>query len=261
MASLLRKIFRRKKQPPMVCAVPLDGDDHAIGDDPNHQHTAACFVDFEPLAVVELFQSQSCQSCPPAIPGILEGANHPNILLLTYNVTLFDHTGWKDTFAKTSWDQRQRAYAMMWQRRTIFTPQVVANGVADGSGSGGKGEVQEIVQQARGAQAGRGWHIYLDANDTDVRIDTDIEMVGKHDILLALYKDGSEKVKIGKGPNKGKKLEHRNVVTNLVKIGEWTGGNLMIPLPASRDSMKPGESAAVLLQEGTGGPIIAVARV
>jgi hypothetical protein len=170
--------------------------------------------------------------------------------------------GWKDTFAKASWDQRQRAYAIRQQRKSIFTPQLVVNGVADGSGAGGKEGVQEIVQRARAAQMDKSWHIYLDVNDTDVKIDSDAEMVEEHDIMLVLYRSGDEKVKIRDGPNKGVKLDHRNVVTDVVKIGKWAGGDSILPLPASKDSMKPGENAVVLVQEGgAGGPIIAVAKV
>ncbi|KAH7109521.1 thioredoxin-like protein [Dactylonectria macrodidyma] len=261
MASLLRKLFRRRKQPPLVCAVSLDDHGNPVGDDPNHVHTSACFIDFEPLAVVELFQSQGCQSCPPAIPGIQDGAAHPNLLLLTYNVTLFDHLGWKDTFAQASWDQRQRAYIRKWNRTSLFTPQVVVNGVADGSGATGKGEVQEIVGRFRNMQRAMDWHIYLDANDTDVLIDSDRLESEPHDILLVLYNSRDEVVKIGKGPNKGKKVNHRNLVTNIIKIGQWTGGNLMVPLPSPKSSMKPGEDAAILVQQGPGGPIVAVAKV
>ena len=65
MSGILRKLFRRKKQAPLVCSLDLDMDN-----DPHHQHTAACFIDFEPLAVVELFQSQGCQHSPAAVPGI-----------------------------------------------------------------------------------------------------------------------------------------------------------------------------------------------
>ncbi len=255
----LRKLFRRKKQPPLVCAVSLDDHGHPVGDDPNHKHTAACFIDFEPLAVVELFQSQACTSCPVAVPGILESVKSPNLLLLTFNITLFDHTGWKDTFANGTADQRHRAYATRWQRKTLFAPQIVVNGVTDGSAGG---DVGQAVQQARAAQAGRPWHIYLDVNDTDVRIDSDAEMIGKHDIIVIQYQDGEEKVKIGKGPNKGKKLDHRNRVTNVIKVGEWAGGDHTVALPAFRDSMEPGENAVVVVQEGgAGGAIVAVAKV
>lgn len=259
MASLLSKIFRRKKQAPLVCSVSLDDSGNPISDDPGHKHTSACFTDFEPLAVVELFQSQSCQACPPAIPGILEGASKPNLLLLTYNVTIFDHLGWKDTYASNASDQRQRAYVRNWQRTSIFTPHVVVNGVADGSGANGKGEVEEIIQRARTAQGAMGWHIYADANDTEVRIDSDLEEALKHDILLVVYQSEDEKVKIGKGPNKGKKIVHRNAVKNVTKIGEWVGGNLTIPLQAQ---MRSHEEAAILVQQGgNGGPIVAASKV
>lgn len=263
MAAILRKLFRRKKQPPLVCAVSLDDHGHPISDDPNHKHTAACFVDFEPLAIAELFQSQSCPSCAVGVPSILEGAqSHPNLVLLTYNISLFDHTGWKDTFANGVSDQRHRAYATRWQRKTLFAPQVVVNGVADGSGAAAEGGVAAIVQQAREpGQAGRPWHIYLDANDTEVRIDSDAETlaIAKHDVLVIVYQPGDEKVKVGKGPNKGKKLDHRNRVTSVTKIGEWAGGDLTLALPAS---IKPSENAVVAVQEGgAGGAIVAVARV
>jgi hypothetical protein len=261
MAALFRKLFARKRQPPLVCAVALDDDGHPVGEDPSHIHTDACFLDFQPLAVVELFQSQGCQSCPPAIPGIHEGTANPNLLLLTYNVTIFDHLGWKDTLATSTSDQRQRAYVKRWQRNSLFLPQVVVNGIADGSGGGGRSDVQEIVQRAREAQSSLGWNIYVEANDTEVRIDTDRQEIESHDILLVTYKSEDEKVKISKGPNKGKKLVHRNAVTEIVKIGEWIGGNLTIPLPTPKSSMRPGTEAAVLIQSGSGGPIVAVAKV
>lgn len=151
---------------------------------------------------------------------------------------------------------------MRHQRKTISTPQLFVNGVVDGSGAGGKEAVQEIMQRARAAQMDKPWHIYLDVNDTDVKIDSDAEMVDEHDIILVLYKGGDEQVKIRSGSNKGVKFGHRNVVTDLVKVGKWSGGDTMLPLPASKDSMKPGESAVVLVQEGgAGGPIVAVAKV
>ncbi|RFU27311.1 hypothetical protein B7463_g9031, partial [Scytalidium lignicola] len=257
MPSGFRKLFRRKKQPPLVCAVQLDMDH-----DPNHEHTAACFIDFEPLAIVELFQSQGCQSCPPATPGILEGANSPNLELLSYNVTLFDRLGWKDIYASPQWDTRQRAYIRKWGRNSLYTPMVVVNGVADGSGAGSKEGVATIVSQARSKQkAEMDWHIYVDANDTDVRIDSDKQEIEAHDILVVVYDAKSEKVKVGKGPNKGKKMEHRNVVKEIMKIGEWTGGTIVVPLPSSRSSMSPGLGAVVMLQAGQGGPIVASAKL
>jgi hypothetical protein len=261
MASLLKKLFRRKKQPPLVCAVSLDDGGNPIADDPHHVHTSSCFIDFEPLAVVEFFQSQGCQSCPPAISDIQDATNHPNLLLLTYNVTIFDHLGWKDTHASSSWDQRQRAYAKKWGRNSLFTPQIVVNGVSDGSGAGGKTEIQDIIGRARSMQQTMDWHIYVDANDTEVRIDSDRYEIEPHDVFVVVYAGKDENVKVGGGPNKRKKMNHRNVVMNVMKIGEWAGGNLTLTLPSPKSSMNPAQEAAVFVQQGPGGAIVAVAKI
>ncbi|KAL1895456.1 hypothetical protein Sste5346_005263 [Sporothrix stenoceras] len=291
--SFLRRLFRRKKPAPLVCSITLDDNGNPVGDDPNHQHTGACFVDFEPLALVELFQSQGCVSCPPAVPSIIKAATErPNRLLLTYNVTLFDHLGWKDTLASNGpGDQRQRAYVKRWGRNTLFTPQVVVNGLADASGAKGAGEVHETVDRARsGIQLP--WHVYLDANDTELRIDSDAPGQHSHghshshtttetestdgvpttaaaaapstpvyDILVATYRSSDQNIKIGKGPNKGKKLPHHNAVIDITKAGQWQGGDLTVPLPVPKSAMHHGTEAVAFLQEGPGGPIIAAAKI
>lgn len=266
MASLFRKIFPRKKKAPLVCAVALDDNGNIVGEDPNHQHTAACFLSFEPLAVAELFQSQGCTSCPQALPGIHSTTtNLPNMVLLTMPVTLFDHLGWKDTLASSSWDARQRGYVRKWQRNSIFTPHMVINGVADGSGAEGKEQIEDIL--ARGREEAKryieGWNIYMDASDTHIRIDTDKQDAGQvFDVVLLTYKPGDQTVKVAGGPNKGKKLVHRNLVQNIVKIGEWTGGNAEIQLPTPTSALPSGVSGVVVLQQpGLGGAIIQATKI
>lgn len=46
------------------------------------------------------------------------------MLILTYHVTYWDRLGWKDTFADSAFDQRQWEYAKVFQRKSVFTPQV-----------------------------------------------------------------------------------------------------------------------------------------
>ena len=265
--AFLDKIFRRKKPAPLVCSVSLDA---STDDDHDHQHTAACFLPFEPLAMLEFFQSQGCAACPPAIPAILEGAAQqgPNVLLLSYNVTLFDHMGWKDTLADGRLgDARQRAYARKWGRRDLYTPMVVGNGSVDGSGAGGKGEIEGIVARSRAVNGELGWTVYLDINDQDsaVRVDSDkaVEDGGEEvfEVLMAVYDARPQTVKVKGGANKGKKLEHRNVVTELVRVGEWRGGNATLPLPMTKAGLPKGHEAVVFLQGPAGGKMVAVAKL
>jgi len=254
-AAIIRRIFRRKKPAPLVCSVGLDVDAHS-----DHQHTAACFAPFEPLAVVELFQSQGCHACPPALPGIHSAAREQaNVALLSYNVTLFDQLGWADTFASPKWDARQRAYARAWGRNNLYTPMVVANGAVDGPGTGGQ-SVADLVAQSRQGMAATGLHVYLDVNETDVRIDSDRQAgeAGPYDIVVAVYDPAPQTVKVKKGPNKGVKMEHVNLVKEVVKIGDWTGGDLTVPLPSP---VSGGHRAIIMLQAPGGGQIVAAANM
>ena len=57
--------------------------------------------------VVELFTSQGCSSCPPANASLAAISNRPDVLALSFGVTYWDYLGWKDTFAKPEFTQRQ----------------------------------------------------------------------------------------------------------------------------------------------------------
>lgn len=67
--------------------------------------------------VVELFQSQGCSSCPPANANLLTVADSPDVLALSFGVTYWDQLGWRDTFAKREFTDRQWAYARAFQAR------------------------------------------------------------------------------------------------------------------------------------------------
>ncbi|MCB0790770.1 MAG: DUF1223 domain-containing protein [Flavobacteriales bacterium] len=86
----------------------------------------------EGVAVVELFGSEGCSSCPPAdrlVQDRMRKANalHEPIHLIAYQVPIWDHLGWKDRFARRQWELRQREYGRRLQDG-VFTPQCVVNG-------------------------------------------------------------------------------------------------------------------------------------
>jgi len=75
-------------------------------------------------------------------------------------------------------------------------------------------------------------HIYLDANDnTGIRIDSDKLEIEMHEVLVVVYLIQEEVIKIKQEPNKGKKVKNKNPVQDILKIGDWTGGDVVLPLP------------------------------
>src|SRR3978361_1621183 len=82
----------------------------------------------DPRAVVELFTSQGCSSCPPADKIIGELAKDPSAIPLSMPIDYWDYLGWKDTLADSRFSARQKAYSHARGDRDVYTPQVVVNG-------------------------------------------------------------------------------------------------------------------------------------
>ena len=89
----------------------------------------------EPRAVIELFTSQGCSSCPAADKLIAEYARDPSVIALSLAVDYWDYLGWKDTLALHGHSNRQRAYAKARGDREVYTPQVVVDGAVLALGS------------------------------------------------------------------------------------------------------------------------------
>ena len=89
----------------------------------------------EPRAVVELFTSQGCSSCPAADRLLGELGKDPDLLALSLPIDYWDYLGWKDTLASPGHSARQRAYAKVRGDREVYTPQIVVNGATHVLGS------------------------------------------------------------------------------------------------------------------------------
>jgi hypothetical protein len=103
-------------------------------------------VDASPT-VVEIYQSQGCSSCPPAIANVNRLVDRPNILALTFAVTYWDQLGWKDTFARPEFTARQYEYSHGLHHSGVYTPQVVIDGRSDLVGAD-RGELDSAVSRA-----------------------------------------------------------------------------------------------------------------
>jgi len=209
----------------------------------------AAAADVAHPAVVELYQSQGCSSCPPA-DAVLNGlADRPDILALSFAVTYWDNLGWKDTFAAPAFTQRQWDYARAGGRGNVATPQVIVNGRGVLTGSR-RADVDAAVAQFDRGPSGPS----LTFADGSLSVGAGHGMAT---LWLVRYDPRTIPVPIRAGENGGRTIPHRNIVRQLVKLGAWSGRPARFPIPAS----SPGLRSAVLLQAGTGGAIIASSRL
>src|SRR5215471_13950847 len=102
----------------------------------------------DPRAVIELFTSQGCSSCPAADRLLSELQADPSLIPLSLPIDYWDYLGWKDTLAIPNHTMRQRAYSQARGDREIYTPQAVVNGVVQAIGSDRDG-IENAVAQSR----------------------------------------------------------------------------------------------------------------
>jgi hypothetical protein len=201
------------------------------------------------LAVVELFTSQGCSSCPPADDNVAALSTRSDVLALSFGVTYWDHLGWKDTSAQPVFTDRQVAYARALHHDGPFTPQVVVDGRADVVGN----ERPEIERLIRGSRL-EGPSVTLGADA--VEVGAGAAPAAPADVWLVRYDSRTVQVPIRAGENTGRTLPIRNVVKSLTRLGAWRGTAVHFALPAAA----PGLATAVLVQTRGLGPILAAAK-
>lgn len=200
--------------------------------------------------IVELFQSQGCSSCPPANAELNAIADHGDVLALSFAVTYWDRLGWKDTFGSPRFTARQQDYASAGQGE-VATPEFIVNGSYAVVGSDHRTLATAI---GRGAPSGGP---AVSIIPSGIRIESGAANAPAA-IWLVRYDPRTREVPIRAGENGGRTLPHRNIVRELVRLGDWTGPAASFPLPQPRES---GLSSAAFVQRGSGGPIVSARKL
>ncbi len=212
-------------------------------------------------AVLELFTSQGCSSCPPADRLLESYAKRRDVMALSFPVDYWDYLGWKDTLASEKNSERQRAYAKSRGDGAVYTPQVVVNGIGHAVGSD-RNQIELQIAKTSMAFAQRRVPMRFWRTSSMIIVEVagagDNTPVSEATIWLAPI-EGVVEVEIQRGENRGETLKYHNVVHELTPIGVWTGKSMRIQI-AAQPFIKPGNTHyAVLMQEGTSGPIIGAA--
>ena len=216
------------------------------------------------FAVVELFTSQGCSSCPPA-DEILRGLTQKdNVFPLSFHVTYWNRLGWKDSFSQAIFDERQYAYGARFALNGVYTPQAVINGKVEMVGSRDK-QIRETLAKNLSVVSPFSITLTKGVKDKTLIINYKINKPAQlYDLNVALV-ESNIATYVQRGENKGQTLRHDNVVKyfKTIKMDQNTclpdrQAEGVVALPFL---LREKQSCIVYLQEKNLGQIVAAARV
>lgn len=201
-----------------------------------------------PMAVVELFTSQGCSSCPPADALLEEIGDRKDVIALAYHVDYWDYIGWRDTFGNPAFSQYQRDYAAARGEARIYTPQMMVNGVTDVVGSR-RGDVVSALGES---------HLPVPLSISEDGGVLSITAEGHADFpsarlwVVTFRKQAS--VAVERGENRDKVLDYSHIVTSRQLIGMWdhTDG-VSVKLPVGDLLGASSDGVAIIVQEDLDG--------
>jgi hypothetical protein len=205
----------------------------------------------EQRAVIELFTSQGCSSCPAADRLMAEFSHDHSLVALSLAVDYWDYLGWKDTLSLAAHTQRQRGYAKSRGDRQVYTPQAVINGVAHAIGSD-RAAIDRAIAQSRAEQHAMEVAVSLSGADGRITVGLpDSTGAVQGEVWLCGVKKATA-VEIGRGENRGKTITYHNVVRGWHKLGDWAGKSVSWTVARS-DLKGTVDEAAVIVQERPNG--------
>ena len=208
------------------------------------------------VAVLELFTSQGCSSCPPADRLLGTYASKENIIALSFHVDYWDRLGWKDPFSAKEYTKRQYNYASA-LNASVYTPQLVINGEAEMVGSSANKiseTITKVLNEAPGAELS-----IKSVDDENGRVNIIFDASGNltNAVLNIALVEKKATTEIKAGENDGVTLDNFNVVRNFKTINEVNNGSSTsaIEIPSGADLKNL--SVVLFLQEKNNNQILA----
>lgn len=226
-------------------------------------------------AVIELFTSEGCNSCPPAEAYVGEFAGRSDVLALSFHVDYWDDLGWRDRYGLSQSVERQRTYARSLRLSGVYTPQVVIDGRADYVGSN-RSAIDRALKSNRD-----GVPVSLSVIDGEARVRLappggsggprgDALQNGQveksqpaqgqlADVVLIAYLRKAVSP-IGRGENAGRTLEEFNIVRAVQPLGHWDGSTQEFHAKLASLPQDTTDVAVLVQSPGQGGIVAAATQ-
>ena len=197
----------------------------------------------EGIAVVELFTSQGCSSCPSAdrlLSRIIDEAENEDqaVYGLSFHVDYWNRLGWKDPYSQRAFTERQYAYARQMRQQGVYTPQMVVNGQAEFVGSN-RGVATSEISKAQSKGIAKPIEVkQISARNGKLAFEYSSPFTeGASWLNIALVERGIA-TQVKHGENGGRLLKHDNVVRSFQQQDLKSGGEIEVDIPADLDLTK-----------------------
>lgn len=189
-------------------------------------------ADTSGFAVVELFTSEGCSSCPAADALLARIAREykQKVYVMEFHVDYWNYIGWKDVFSSPEYTKRQQHYAQLFGLNATYTPQAIVNGHMELVGSDDDklhDGINRYLKQVPGNQ------ITLTAKTNNRNIDVVYALSkNKNEVLNIAIVQKAAETNVRRGENSGRKLKHINIVRSLTTTDDGKNSGLVrVPLP------------------------------
>jgi hypothetical protein len=207
-----------------------------------------------PFALVELYTSEGCSSCPPAdalLSKLVDAARRDGsrVFALAFHVDYWNRLGWRDPFSDAAFSERQSMYAKPFEPR--YTPQMVVNGVESFVGSDER-RARRAIDAALGVAANVSVQATAEAcagAASRLAIRFVVQPMPRDARLHAAIVERDLASQVGRGENRGRTLHHDNVVRGFASTELPAGGVGSIEMELPADVRRDRAGVIVWVQE------------
>ena len=172
----------------------------------------------DPVALVELYTSEGCSSCPAADLVLNElarggGPAGVQVVPLAFHVDYWDGLGWADPWGSAEAGERQRTYVRALRLDNGYTPQVVVNGARQFVGSD-RGAMARALAQTKERGVAELYAKVGPVAKGRLAVEVSGGLPAGVELFVAITEDGLSS-QVLRGENAGRTLAHEAVVRSL----------------------------------------------
>jgi hypothetical protein len=220
--------------------------------------------------LIELFTSEGCSDCPPA-DALLQKLDRiqpvmgVDLIVLSEHVDYWNDIGWKDPYSSHKYSERQSAYGDKFGLSSVYTPQMVVDGVFQFVGSDEREAIRAIQRAAKTEKAQLTLSsIHFDAtNKLSVHVESgplSVSTGEKSANIFIAIADESDESHVTRGENAGRTLRHIAVLRDLIPVGQVNkNSSFSRDITLNHDAGDRRDLRIVgIIQESSGGRILGV---